>query len=255
MVALKSIVHFLIDPLHLILLFIVTMGWFYYRGKLEYLKWTSLTAGLFFLLTATYPIPDLLIGNLEGRYEPLLEVGHLQRDSSLYILVLGSGHTVDPDLPPTDQLSSPAIKRLVEGLRLAEDLPESTLIVSGYAGTHSSVSQASVMASAARELGMPSERIAMQEDPSTTSEEAQAYVNKYGVSHSLILVTSASHMPRAVNIFGREGLTVIPAPTDYKIKIEAERGWRRNLFSHQNFYKVKLALHEYIGMLWERIRY
>ncbi len=194
-----------------------------------------------------------MITSLESQYDPLLDIEEGNHDDC-HILVLGSGHTYDPDLPPSGQLSATALKRLTEGIRIHEQTMTSTLILSGYSGASSHISQAEVMAQAAGALGIENDKIKIHTTPTTTAEEADVYLEKYGMKHCLILVTSASHMPRAMRIFQNRGLKPYPAPADFMVKIDPSAGFRYHLFSHQNFYKVKLALHEYIGMLWERIQ-
>lgn len=61
--------------------------------------------------------------------------------------------------------------------------------------------------------GIPPERIILTPLVSSTEEEARAVSEIPGV-HSILLVTSAFHMPRAVLLFRARGLAVSPFPTD-----------------------------------------
>jgi uncharacterized SAM-binding protein YcdF (DUF218 family) len=67
------------------------------------------------------------------------------------------------------------------------------------------------------------------------------------------LVTSAYHMERALREFARVGANPIPAPTDFKIK--TEKYTLLDFFpDSKNFRNSNLAFHEYLGIIWYRIR-
>jgi uncharacterized SAM-binding protein YcdF (DUF218 family) len=73
---------------------------------------------------------------------------------------------------------------------------------------------------------------------------------------SILLVTSATHMPRAVYLFDGQGFEVIPAPTDFSITdADWEQLWHPDIesfllgFFPQSSYlgSTTSALKEYIG--------
>ncbi len=227
------------------------MLWFQLRNKTKTSKWLAYFMIGFFVLTVTDPLPQALGQRLESQYLPLTKSSlpsHTLNDS-VHVLVLGSGHTADPDLPAIDQLSISAKGRLVEGLRIHQWLPQSYLIFSGF-GRHSLMSQADIMAQAAMNLGAFEARIHRLPNPTNTAEEALAYAEKLAGAQKLILVTSAIHMPRAMRIFRKAGLDPIPAPADFRIKEEPTH--RGDFYSNDNFDLFYAAMHEYIGMLYER---
>jgi uncharacterized SAM-binding protein YcdF (DUF218 family) len=66
-------------------------------------------------------------------------------------------------------------------------------------------------------MGVPNSAI-LQESLSHNTHENAAYVKKVLLAHkirSVLLVTSASVMPRALAVFRLEGIDTIPAPTDF----------------------------------------
>jgi uncharacterized SAM-binding protein YcdF (DUF218 family) len=68
----------------------------------------------------------------------------------------------------------------------------------------------------------------------------------------VLLVTHAMHMPRAVEAFERAGLQVVPAPTAfYSRGKQSMLGW---LPSAAGMYRSYYAMHEWIGLLWYRLR-
>jgi len=80
------------------------------------------------------------------------------------------------------------------------------------------ISQAQLSKEAAISLGVKQQNIEMLETATSTLEEAIAFKEHFGVNKNVILVTSALHMPRAVEIFSDQGIKVLPAPTAYLCK-------------------------------------
>src|SRR5664279_2659756 len=68
-------------------------------------------------------------------------------------------------------------------------------------------------------MGVPAQAI-WQEDQSQNTYENALYCARIlktkGITR-VILVTSAMHMPRSVALFKKQGIDVIPAPTDYTV--------------------------------------
>jgi uncharacterized SAM-binding protein YcdF (DUF218 family) len=75
------------------------------------------------------------------------------------------------------------------------------------------VAQGVILRSSAIRQGIPAERIVLTPLVSTTDDEARAVSEIRGI-HSILLVTSAFHMPRAALLFRARGLDVLPFPTD-----------------------------------------
>jgi uncharacterized SAM-binding protein YcdF (DUF218 family) len=64
--------------------------------------------------------------------------------------------------------------------------------------------------------GLPSARIVVTGPVRTTEDEAQA-VAQIPEIHTILLVTSAFHMPRSAMLFRARGFQVLPFPTDQRI--------------------------------------
>ncbi|WP_372934703.1 ElyC/SanA/YdcF family protein [Mariniphaga sediminis] len=207
------------------------------------------------LLTAsTRFVPNWLVGEMENRY-PVFQLNQLKAtQKEVHILVLGGGHTFDERLPANAQLSGNALERLAEGIRLHRLLPESLLITSG-AGAKNEPSQAEILRNAALLLGVDSARIQMQTKPVNTWMEAQEYKRLYGSDAQLILVSSALHMPRAMYLFRKMGLSPIATPTNYRVKKGTQSAFRVALPSENNVEKISALMHEVTGIVWAWIAY
>jgi uncharacterized SAM-binding protein YcdF (DUF218 family) len=219
------------------------------------LRWQKLGSGavlgalvMLFLFT-NEPFGRLLLMPLEGRYQPL-SIGEETADIR-WVVVLGSHASDAADQPPTTRLSGVAALRLMEGLRLHRVLPESTLILSGgvaFAGAPS----ATVMSRAAVDLGADPDRLLTHPGPRNTHEEAVQLQQTLG-DEPFILVTSASHMRRAMALCEAQGLNAIPAPTVWRTR-GSSGDPRRFLPSSTGLAMSERALHEYVGMTWAWLR-
>ncbi|MCW4469943.1 YdcF family protein [Flavobacterium sp. MFBS3-15] len=199
-----------------------------------------------FLFSVT-PLPIWMMRNLEGQYS-IYNPNTLQRYP---ILVLGGGHTNDPDLLPHQRLSHVALARLTEGMRHYRLTPGSKLILSGYSQS-GQTSMAETMALAAVSFGISPKDTLMMTEPATTWDEAQEYKKRFGTSGEFLLVTSASHMPRAMETFKCAGLKPIPVPAEFVIKHDPQKylyNWKP---SANKLLYSQIALHEYFGIWYYR---
>ena len=169
-----------------------------------------------------------------------------------YIYVLGSGHHTDASQPITSQNSEIASVRLNEAIRLYHQLKEQpTIIVSGYSGLYDPTSGAQMQKELAIVLGVKADKLHMESTPKDTQEEAEA-AKKYIGNAPFILVTSASHMKRAVIFFKHEGLSPIPAPTNHLAQMTHPH--YINIFDVDALRKTDMAWHEMLGLLWQKIK-
>jgi len=200
--------------------------------------------GVFILLIFSWqPISQPLMQTAEDAY-PKFEDQPVD-----YVVVLGNEVISDPRLSILDQLSSSARSRLLEGLRIANAQPNSTLIVSGYAGNNT-MSCAEAYKLAAIALGFDQQRIIELRDPKDTHEEALA-VKALVQDKSIALVTSASHMQRAMYYFEMQNIQATAAPTFYLAKQRPYTEWR---FNADGLKQSERAIHEWLGQLWQRIK-
>ena len=244
----KYLIGQLLMPLPMFFLLLLTGGLLkrFNRKKLA----TGLTV---FALVALYacsikPVADVMLKPLEFRY------ANYAGQKARYVIVLGCGHNTDKHLPPSSQLQPCARIRLTEGINIAKANPGSQLVLSG-SSFWDKKSHAEAMRQAAIKAGIPDRRIISIPQPHDTYQESVA-IAPVVVDSPTVLVTSASHMPRAVKLFNDQGITVIPAPTDY---LTRRKGAAFSLFDlmpdPSNLKKVQRALHEYYGMLWSEVHF
>jgi len=193
---------------------------------------------------------DNVLGPLEYQYPPVLKP---QRVSGVkWVVVMGGGHDSDPEIPITSRIDESAAVRLMEGVRLQRLLPESKLVLSG-GPVFEPVPHARIMADVARAIGVDKNSIVLQTRSRDTKDEARLIREIVG-EDQFILVTSASHMPRSMAMFKKLGMDPIPAPTDYWVKERQAMSPSMFFPSAGNLRKVENAVHEYLGLMWAKIR-
>jgi len=207
----------------------------------------SISALGILLLFSTPWLPQKLLVDIEQQ--------HTQFDLSQpvdAIVVLGCGHINDGALPITSQLDPCSLSRVVEAIRLFRKNPNSQLFTSGYGGNEP-FSNAEMNKTLAVALGVPSSRISVFSGPKDTRQEAlQLKVKLLGKKFAL--VTSASHMPRAIQLFEEQGLLPVPAPTNHLIKDNSRAPWYRNLPDSQYLSQSEVLWYEWMGQSWIKLK-
>lgn len=241
---LKKIISTLLMPLSIVyILFFIGLYFLfakYHRKATFYL----LLAFLCLSLIGYSPFSNALIQPLENQYKSYMKI-----DKELkYVLVLGSGHVTNNEISKNSQLSTTALARLSEGIRIYKKLKDGKLIVSGYEGKDKTA-HALMLKDVAISLGVFANDIIIQEEAKDTQEEAK-WAKKTVNTQKFILVTSASHMPRAMKIFKAENLNPIAAPTNYMSK---SNGDIFSILKAKDIKKTELAMHEYIGIIWHTL--
>jgi uncharacterized SAM-binding protein YcdF (DUF218 family) len=190
---------------------------------------------------------NALLRPLEHSYPPLAVTSGGGRLSSIeFIAVLGGLGDDDPNVPVTSHIFPDLMVRLIEGVRLYREIPGSKLILSG--GRYSSDG----MTKMAEALGVSPGNILHLAEPFDTEEEGQQISPIVG-SRQFILVTSASHMPRAMGLFQTRGLHPIAAPTDF---LAPRRPWELDDFVPDGYklFKSQISVYEYLGLAWAKLR-
>lgn len=205
-----------------------------------------LAAGLFVsVLFSCGPVADALSRPLEQRYPSLDLTAPLTGIAA--VAVLGAGYSPNPGKPAIAWLPDVGLQRLVEGLRVLRLAPGSRLVFSGSGGSYKEP-EAEVMERAAVSLGVDPARIVRIDAPRDTAEEIAALHRLVGPK-KVIIVTSAIHMPRAMDLAADQGLDAIAAPAAvaYDTASGDARSW---MPSYEALARSSVALHEWIGRAW-----
>jgi uncharacterized SAM-binding protein YcdF (DUF218 family) len=129
--------------------------------------------------------------------------------------------------------------------------PNTPVIFTGFSGRliRGTLSESDVALRFFQETTGSTDRILLENRSRNTLENA-LYTKELtsfaeGTSGPWLLVTSAFHMPRAIEIFADHNIDVIPYPTDFRSN-KSNQGFHWNLAEGAS--KLKILVHEWIGL-------
>lgn len=205
-------------------------------------------------LWSTPVFSDWLRATLERRNMPVLVKWIPSADA---IVVLGGA--VAAEAPPERLYPdlSAAVDRVWHAARLYQAGKAPLVLASGGNLPWSSIDrpEADVMAALLQQLGVPGTAIQQEPRSRTTRENRDnslPLLRAQGV-RSILLVTSALHMPRALALFQATDLKVIPAPTDIEVIHRDNAHPLRWLPDAQALADSTRAFKEYVGRLVDRL--
>jgi len=226
----------------LLLAIAIFMLWFNKSKNIG--KWIASFSIITLYLISFSPFSNLLLEPIEKTYP-----AYQATDKKIkYIIVLGHRSKNDPQLPLSSQLSYVTINRLVEGISIYHQHKGSKLIFSGWSnlkyGSHPERVKKMAIA-----LGVPKQDIIIVNGPKDTYSEAIA-IKPIVENQFFVLVSSASHMKRAMSLFIAQGLNPVPAPTHFRVKSQNGISFFPSPFAIE---KTQFAVHEYLGLVWSKI--
>lgn len=204
-----------------------------------------------------------LTRSLEWRYMPL--TGEVKADA---IVLLGGG-TEAPDTPRQMVEVNSAGDRVLYAAQLYKAGAAPLIILSGGNMSYSqarSTTPAQEMQTLLVGLGVPPEALVLQAQSQNTAEDAffTSAILREKQIRTVILVTSAAHMERALMMFASPEISLIPAPTDYNV---TQRSWEnlmrwdwKTILTHVmpdggTIARTNLVLHEYLGIFFYRVKF
>ncbi len=102
--------------------------------------------------------------------------------------------------------------------------------------------------------GIPSEKIFVTKDLENTADDAVAVSALINPSKTIILVTSAYHMYRAIRLFEKQGFEVIPLKVDFKTVGETAITVMDFLPSAGNLELTETGIREIIGRIFYLVK-
>jgi uncharacterized SAM-binding protein YcdF (DUF218 family) len=193
-----------------------------------------------------------LIGAIE-RQAPSFDAAAASRSQFHAIVVLGGGAVAKGSLRPSDQLMGLSMERTICGAELYSKGWAPRLVLSGGDATVYGTGplEATEMKKLARRLGVPEQAILLDTESRHTYDNAVQARRMLGPS-SVIIVTSASHIPRASALFRKQGLEVVGYPCGYFAKDRPGR-WDGNPFDLipqlEALHRSTSAITEVVGLI------
>lgn len=197
------------------------------------------------MLLSLPPIADWWLAPRESA----ITIGAPSNQPVAAIVVLGCGFETIAGAPASSWLSRCAARRVMQGFIEWRRQPDALMVFTGGTGYWPTVAEA--MAAVALELGVPANRVKTVTNAPDTSAEAAAVADL--IDGPVLLVTSASHMPRALNYFQAAGVKALPKPADHLAAPDFERSWYGYSPKAEQLVKAERAWYETLGLLWQRL--
>lgn len=246
----KGIAMLLLPPGGLIVLGM--LGLKFYRKLWGRMLIVASLLALYLLSIA--PVRDLLTRPLEYA-SPTLSIDSIPTENTAIVLLGGGLYEHAPEyhqnLPSSD-----AMMRTIYAAEISQQTGLSIYASGGRPLNPNGEAEAVVLKRWLVRFGIPAHNIRTESSSRNTLENAKniAALLKKANIQQLVLVTNATHMPRSRACFIAQGLTVIAAPTKYLSKQTAYQPLDF-LPSAGTLANSSFALHEYLGLLWYRLRY
>lgn len=211
----------------------------------------SLGGAVLLWLLSTPVISDVLVAPLERMY-PAMDVAACPQADAVVVV---SGNVIN-GVNRAGVQWGPAAGRFHDGVRLVLADKASVLVVAGAASVHDTEkSQGEILRDAAVERGLRNDQVLITGPVATTADEARAVAalcREHGM-RSIIVVTSAWHMPRAMRLFRKTDLSCFAWPTDQRAIARPRWTIARLLPRARTLANSDAAVHEYWGLLWETL--
>jgi uncharacterized SAM-binding protein YcdF (DUF218 family) len=264
----EKFLGFFFQPLGALLFFSFLLFWttkkrFFFKKLISLIVFGSLFA------LSYAPVANQLSAPLESKHKKY------NHQSAQYIVVLGNGHNENPALPVSSSLSPAATQRTLEAVLIYKELSKRTkptpangintqfasnlnlksntltpkIIFTGAPGSKQKTSNAKMNANLAQALGVPKHNIVILGQEKNTLQEAKS-IRKIVGKNTVILVTSAMHMPRSMLLFKLNSVKTVAAPTDFKTNTASYLALPRLSYLVQS----NLAIHEMLGTAWVRLK-
>ncbi|MFL9925742.1 YdcF family protein [Herbaspirillum lusitanum] len=229
-------------------------------GLLLRRRWPKLGTSLCWLSLALLLVLSTRVGSLwlvrplETSHAPLTGSAAEISQGAQAIVVLGGGRLSNaPEFGSSDQPSAATLARLEYAayLHRATGLP---LLVTGGKPDGSRESEAGLMArSLQRDFEVKARWIEGESDNTQQNAVMSAAMLKPAGISKVLLLTDAMHMERSMKAFGQTELAAVAAPTGF---ISYQRSLSTDYLPNAGALALSsYAMHEWIGLLWYRLRY
>lgn len=204
------------------------------------------------LVAGLSPLSAWTLAPLENRFPGFTDDGAPVTG----IVVLGGAVEADTSIGRNQITVNEAGERGIALADLARRYPQARLVFSGGSGSNraDAVSEAEIVSRFADTLGVPRNRLILEQQSRNTHENAvfSARMVQPKPGERWLLVTSAWHMPRSIGCFRKAGFDVTAYPVDYRTNWPRD-AYRLASFASTGLGELDIGVKEWIGMIAYRI--
>jgi len=182
-------------------------------------RWYFAALLAFYWIASAPACVERLIVWQSDRYHPLATAADAR--GARVVVVLSAGNdTIQASGLSLNQVSWTGALRLLEAARLYTLLDHPTVVVSGGITRHreGDRSEGDAMRTVILELGVPADHVLVEAESQTTRDQAREVARMLAdrPRQPIVLVTSPTHMSRALAVFKAAGLDPIPSASAFK---------------------------------------
>jgi uncharacterized SAM-binding protein YcdF (DUF218 family) len=241
----------LVQPDSLVVLLLLLVLWLLFRQRYALARRLLLALMIVLITLGLLPLGSWLYKPLEQRFatKPTLPANV---DG---IIVLG-GFVNASNSAYWQQLElTGSAERGIAFAQLAHQYPTARLAMTGGSGVllEQGSREADFVPELLQALQIDPSRVVLERESRNTIENASntKRLLQPQPGETWVLITSASHMPRAVGVFCQQGWPVLPWPVDHH---SSPANSRPQLDLIEHFFDLNSALHEWIGLVAYHLR-
>jgi uncharacterized SAM-binding protein YcdF (DUF218 family) len=249
---LSSFLAQLVIPLNLCV-FLLLAGAVLFVVRWRKAAFATASAGVIWVVFWSLPASSLWAG---GRLEQLYPHHPPWALPTAQAIVVLGGNTANNRRNWFEPYSSQTATSRTDTAALLYKAQRAPLIILSGAALDGTLSEAQMMANALTQQNIPAGAMVLEARSYTTYENALYTASQLKEHHisQILLVTSALHMPRAMAVFRKQGISAIPAPSEPQIVVPDEPGfsfWQPN---KRALDASRSIIKEYVGLLvyWAR---
>ena len=245
---LSKILWDIFSPFNLII-FLIFIGTFF--NFINFRRFSKIIYSLvliLILLTGILPTGQYMIYLLEKNYS----VKKNLPDNIDGILILGGATNPLLTKDHNQIVLNDSAERITESIKLIKKYPNSKVVFAGGSGSllYPNLSHSAVAKRFYESFGVNTEKIYFDDKSRNTYENILFTKNKFKniKNERWIVISSAFHLTRVLNVSEKLDLKFIPYATDYRLQKEFYFKLSINFFS--NISTFELASHEWLGLIY-----
>lgn len=231
---------------NLYLLFWMALAVALFKVQIKKANWKQWKIGIlaFLWIIATRPVSDAVMIPLQQAFT-IPKIEELRESGIKEVVVLTGGEKDAEEIQlNAEKLTYSSLKRFSCGVELCTELGKDCIII--FSGGSPKGPTAKTMSDLAKKM-QPDRTIYMETESKSTDEHAEN-VRRFLKNKTFILITSASHMVRAIRVFRKADLDPIPYPVEFF----STRPYSVMDFfpSIYNIERLESALYEYLAQVY-----
>ena len=247
---LRPIVKIMLSPLvHIPIMLLFSLLLFRINAKKAGVTLLIITVAWYWAASTSF-LSTKLAGSLESQY-PSTDAEQLINYQPQVIVVLACFYFDDDLLPFISRWPECSVQRLMHAYILHKETGIPIVVTGGNVESNgNTINLAEQSAYFFNTLGVKSTDIVIIGEGNNTNTRQEAQAIKKASFDKVALVTSAIHMPRAVNEFERLGIDVLASPAGYLIKTtKPVFGWP----NATSLSRIERVIYEYLGLMYQKL--